>query len=472
MSRTYSLRAGFGMAEVNPWLGMPMEGLWQQEGCRTIHDDLFVRALAMDDGRGQALIVGFDLLFFERALADRYKASLHRALGLTPERILLNTSHTHAGPRITRWAYGGEADPAYLDKIEAGLLRAAAEAVRRLRSVRLEAGAGLTDMPVSRRVPRPDGKVYWGPYPPGEVCRALPFCFLRDRRDAVIALLFSVSCHPSMIHTPDISAEYPGAAMRRLNEHFRTGGALFLQGAGGDAKPCQIAAPECWRQGTWQDMEDAGRSVADALIRAAAAGLRPIAPELRAALIETRWPLAAVSGPAELEAIRDDGQTAEGRRAWARDCLHRLTRLGALPEAVGVLVHGLQIGRGLRLIGFEGELVGELGNLVLRRYRDGVTFPLGYTNGAQIYLPSSRQIPQGGYEVDNYWEYHWPAPLAGGTDGIVARAIRKLSQTGRFAVASGASSDHAVANVRKRIPHANPPGSVGVRARAKSARTR
>ena len=269
MTTANQMTAGFGLGEVNPPLGMPMEGLGQEGGCQTIHDDLFVRVLALAAGRQQVLLVGFDLLFFERPVIDRFKAALWRRFGLAPDRILLNNSHTHAGPRLTRWAYGGDADPVYLDKIEAALVQAADQALAGLKPVRLEAGMATTDVPVSRRKPGPDGLTQWAPYLGGEVCNALPFCLFRDRTDAVVCLLFSVSCHPSMIYSLDISADYPGTAVRQLNRHFQTSGALFLQGAGGDTKPRQIAEKEShWRHGTWGEVEAAGKAVAEAIVTA------------------------------------------------------------------------------------------------------------------------------------------------------------------------------------------------------------
>ena len=89
-----------------------------------------------------------------------------------------------------------------------------------------------------------------------------------------------------------------------------------------------------------------------------------------------------------------------------------------------------QLGRGLRLIGLEAEVTGELGNLILRHYAEGVTFPLGYTNGTQFYLPSDKQLAEGGYEAESAWEYHWPAPPAPGIDARLVAALESLKEHG------------------------------------------
>ena len=71
-----------------------------------------------------------------------------------------------------------------------------------------------------------------------------------------------------------------------------------------------------------------------------------------------------------------------------------------------------------------------LGLLILREFNRGVTFPLGYSNGCQIYLTTDAMLPEGGYEVDSYWEYHWPAPLAPGGEKVLEDALRQLRDCG------------------------------------------
>ena len=413
MKTPTALRAGFGQACVTPPLGMPMEGLGQQGGIQRIHDDLFVRALALAQGRRQALILGCDLLFFEGSDISRLKGAVGRRLDLTPNQIMLNCSHNHAGPRLTRWSYTGQADPAYLDEIEEAFVRAAGAAAGAMREVSLWAGMTTTDVPVCRRKIDADGRAQWAPTRAGITCNALPVCVLKDGDGKILSLLFSVSCHPSMIYFNEVSAEYPGAAIRRLNARLGTTGAFFLQGAGGDSKPRPVAvAEEHWRHGTWEEMEAVGEELAKAVAACVQSGLREVRPELQFASAVMAWPLQGTPAPSSFEAVAADSAEHEARRLWARDMLARLARRGELPHAIPVSLHALQLGKGLRLIGLDGELVGELGNLILRVYDGGVTFPMGYTDGTGVYLVSDRMVPQGGYEVDSYWEYHWPAPLA------------------------------------------------------------
>lgn len=424
------MQLGFGIAELNPPLGMPMEGLGQKGGIQTIHDDLHARALWFEQEGRRFVIVSLDLLFFERTVTDRLRGAVARLFDLKLNDILLNFTHTHAGPRCSEWSYSGKADPIYLDKVERAILAAVGQAATDLDEVECRAGATATNIPVSRRKIDANGIAQWAPSPKSEVCRHLPFAIFRKRDGAVKAVLFSVSCHPSMIYSNDVSAEYPGVAVRRLNAHFQTTGSVFLQGAAGDTKPRQIAAETKWRAATWDEMEAAGKEVADAVIAASSGTLTKIDLDLRIVSEETHWPLENPPAREHFQKLADNPEVSAYRRTWARDMMGRIDLFGKLPETVPMTLHGAQIGKGLRLVALECEMVGELGNLVLSEFNEGVTFPLGYTNGCAIYLPSDRQLPEHGYEVDSFWEYHWPSPLARGIDARLRRCVRELKKKG------------------------------------------
>lgn len=412
---------------------MEMEGLGQKQACHAIHDDLFVRALFLEQEDRQALLLSFDLLFFERAVVDRYKGALGRALALRPDQIFLNTTHTHTGPRMTRWQYGGAPDPLYLDQIESAAQQAAQEARIARKPVTIEAGTTQTMLPVNRRKIGPNGKAEWKPYRSGPIYDSLPFCLLKDADGHVVSVLFSVACHPSMIYEHVISAEYPGAAVRKLNEAFSTEGSIFLQGAAGDTKPRHVAdGEEAWRSGTWEQMEEAGREIADAVLTAAQGKLASVQPELKTLLTEAPWPLEPPPSADELKSIRDDPKTTPHRCLWANDMLLRLERVGWLPTDVPIGIHFLQLGTGLRIIGIEGEVLARLGLKIHKLYDKGITFVLGYTNGTQIYMPVSSELSEGGYEVDSYWEYHQPAPAAPGCEQPLLDAVKAAHDGGKI----------------------------------------
>ncbi len=228
--------------------------------------------------------MGFDLLFFSREEADRYKGAIGRKIDLAPSQILLNTSHTHTGPKVGSWIYDPPSDPLYLQQLEEAIVRAACQARDAAVDVTLWAGVTRTGLPLNRRLKQPDGEIAFAPNPDGPVCDALPVCLFKALDGQPVCLLFSVSCHPSTIGGFEISAEYPGVAMAQLDAHLGRTASLFLQGAGGDTKPRMVGqGRERWRAGNWDDVAAAGSMVArgghrGARGRAGAGRARPACP--------------------------------------------------------------------------------------------------------------------------------------------------------------------------------------------------
>jgi neutral ceramidase len=429
--------AGFARRTINPPPGTRMLG-WLDRDCKGeatgTHDDLCVRALYLRRDDEAALILAYDVVFFSREHADRLKAAVGRALDLLPRQILINCSHTHAGPSVATFGHHYDTAPdwAYLELIERETLAAAADARASARPATLHAGAGHTALPVSRRRLDASGTAQWAPDPDATVCHHLPVCLLRDDAGAPVCLLFSVSCHPSTVYGWEFSADYPGPACDRLDAYLGAPAAMFLQGFGGDTKAATIAetdpANPHWRGGTHADVEAAGEQVTREVIAVLDAGLTAVVPALRTALIEQHYPLA----PLPPRAVYEDAITSEVllRRLWGERQLRLLDRGLPLPVAAPILLHGITLGEGLRLVAIEGEPVGELALHLLARFPAGVTLPLGYSNGMGLYLPTSRMLPEGGYEVESYYEYGFPAPLAPGIEDVLDAGLAALRRCG------------------------------------------
>ena len=439
------MKAGYARQKITPPIGTPMLGFGgrdREKGCEGIHDDIHVHALFLTHGGVTAVILAYDLCFFSRAEADRIRGCVGRRLDLAPRQILLNSSHTHVGPGTAAdWGYNAyqAADNLYVDEVVAATIRAVESASSSAREATVWAGTTTTRVPLSRR--RPDGKggVEWRPYPDGETCNTLPVCLFKDSSGKPISLLYSVSCHPSTIKGWQISADYPGVANDVLNRHLGMGpcgGAMFLQGCGGDTKARIIgdhrddSGGPAWRSGTWDEVAKVGGEVAEQVITVLSSGMQRCAPGLACEEIEMDWPLGALPARTELEVKLAAKETCDLEKLWAGRQLEILKRRGALETTASILAQGFKIAAGVRMIGLEGEAVAGLGLQILGAYKDGITFPLGYIHGTRLYLPTEKMLKEKGYEVDSFYEYGFPAPLAPGFEAILRDTIAELKKRG------------------------------------------
>ncbi|HOF39145.1 MAG TPA: hypothetical protein PLD73_03660 [Candidatus Hydrogenedentes bacterium] len=436
-----TMLAGFAREDITPSLGTTMMGFGTRDmehGCTGVHDPIYTRALYLEHGGEAALIMGYDMCFLGREDADRFKGAVGRVMDLLPRQIFLNTSHNHVGPKAGTWYSAGYEAPDrdYLNQLEQATVKAALAARAQARPVNMRAGVTTSELPVNRRRRMPDGSIQNRPNPGGPTYNKLPIVLFEDPSGEVVCLLFSISCHPSMVSGWEISAEYPGAAMDRLDAHFGAPCSLFLQGVGGDAKPLVIGRDtESWIPGTWELMGEAGAIVAGEVLDAVGKGLAPVAPALASASEEMRWALEPAPGREFFEDIAanapEEGRARDVKFMWARKTLEDLERGLPLPTDVPLLLHGIQLGDQLRIIGIEGEALHGWGYFIEDFYgKKGVTIPLGYTDGQGMYLPLTEQLPEGGYEVISYWEYGYPSSLAPGMEEKVREALAALQNRG------------------------------------------
>ena len=96
-----------------------------------------------------------------------------------------------------------------------------------------------------------------------------------------------------------------------------------------------------------------------------------------------------------------------------------------------ILFQAFTFADGIRLIAIEGEPVAPFGRQIEEMFPAGsTTFPVGYSNGDGMYLPTTPMIGEGGYEVDSFWEYNVPTGLAPGVEEVVEEAVNRLKAAG------------------------------------------
>ena len=435
------MRAGFARECVTPPPGTTMMGFGSRDmarGCDGTHDDIFVRALYLEHEGEMALVMSYDMCFLGREEVDRYKGAIGRRLDMLPRQILMNTSHSHVGPSVGTWYSAGYECPdrLYLTDLERATVRAACHARDAAQDVTLWAGSTRSKLPMNRRRKMEHGGIENRPNPTGYAYDKLPFCLLKGSAGEPVCLLFSISAHPSMMSGWEISAEYPGVAMRLLDEHLGTDASLFLQGVGGDAKPEVIGrgGVDRWQTGTWELMEEAGAMVAGEVIEALGQGLSEVKPALGCASAEMAWAFEDAPPREEFEAIVDGTKPEERERSvrymWAQAQIEKLDRGDTLPTSVTLTAHGVKLGEGLRIVGIEGETVAPWGKFIEDFYDGGITFPLGYTDGTGLYLPVTSMLPEGGYEVVSSWEYGFVAQFKPGMEDAVRDALKELRDRG------------------------------------------
>src|SRR4051794_12150085 len=104
MSRAHgTLTAGVAETAITPPIGTPAIGTIQRS--RGVHDDLFARALVLDDRQARVAILSLDLVGTDFALADEARRAIRERTGITT--ALVHCTHNHSSPFTIPWSVLG-----------------------------------------------------------------------------------------------------------------------------------------------------------------------------------------------------------------------------------------------------------------------------------------------------------------------------------------------------------------------------
>lgn len=311
-------------------------------------DDLWARAVAFVFGEKAVVLVAVDTLGLSLRRADAIRRRVVKAappgIHLVPERVVVASTHTHAGPDTTG-IFGPDSlmpawDGAYLDRIEDQSVQAAITALSSLREARLFFAAGAC---AAECVVDPDPPHHTDPY-----------VGVLQARDAdsglALATIVSVANHPETLWARNslISSDFPHVLRERL-EKTLGGMALYVSADLGLMQTPTKDVPEGPER-----MEHIGNLYADAVLTAleAAVEVPPDAPvTLGHATIPTRLDNVSLYVAVQMD-------IAEGYKEylyWIED--HPLCGdLGCLDVSATVL----RLGDVVTLVTFPGEVVPEL----------------------------------------------------------------------------------------------------------------
>jgi neutral ceramidase len=419
------LQAGAARVVITPPVGVPLAGYFAAEGRREtaqeIHDDLYARALVLDDGHERVALVTVDLIGLGSDVLAEVRALVAREAGIAPDRLMLACTHTHSGPVPHAFPPSdllpGQPDAAYLQLLPRLIASAVLLAARRRRAARLGAGRGRCAININRREFLPDGTLrglpFLGKNPQGVTDREVAVLRVDEAESGrPLALLVNYACHPVVLG-PNlaISADFPGYTLSFLEGAFGGGTvALFANGAQGDQNP--LIHP-----GSDADAQRLGTILGAEALRVALE-IETRAPlRLSIATLHGELPLNPASEPARQRAFIEQLQAEYARfkaagdeeRAWDREmrlavAAYRLLTREQLPQPflpAEVMAWGLQgDGVSVGLVSEPAELFCAYGLQVRERSPFATTLIVGLANGFIGYVPTPEVYREGGYECE------------------------------------------------------------------------
>lgn len=402
--------AGFARLDITPFLGIAMGGSWKARGVQGVLDPLQVNAVAFGDGEQSALILSADLVGIYGRIDEMIQA-IAQATSLPEEAINLHCTHTHTGPSVAR-------SEEYAAFLKHRLCDAAVMALADRKPVVdvLCAETQTEGLTCVRRFKLSDGTVMTNPSGEwknmivdiaGENDESLRLVRILREGGKEIALV-NFQSHPDNIGGEYVSADFPGAMRRTLEELRPDVCSVFLQGCEG-----QMVA---FDRRTNTEKKSIQRATATG-VKLAQAVDRMYDSTVSTNAVGLSFGRKAVSLKTKKDSSRvpEAQQIIDWHNAGRDDLIHPIQKFANYIRAESNRILTLEKSGmeylhtqvcaiafcGVVFAGFPGEPFNELGKQVRRNSKFPFTCTLALSNGSPGYFPTAQGHAEGGYESYN-----------------------------------------------------------------------
>jgi neutral ceramidase len=228
-----ALKAGMAKVVITPPVGTQLSGYANRTDPSTgVFDDLYAKALVMDDGQTRIALVVCDLIGLGREMVAEIRELVTEQTGVRTEHTMITCTHTHCGPNLR------EAGDDYVSGLKSHIAGAVAAASNRLVPARIGVGTGTCHTASNRRHPdSPSGPYNLYRYPEGTMDPTVMVLRVEDLDGNILGAVTNYAAHPVAWGHRElmISRDYPGFALSVLEKVWGPDVvAVFLQGCCGN----------------------------------------------------------------------------------------------------------------------------------------------------------------------------------------------------------------------------------------------
>lgn len=412
-----SLRIGRAAVKITPPVGTPMGSSYGINVSEGVRDDLFAKAVVVEQNGTRAALVACDLISIREAIITETRKLIRSQTSLSPDQVIIAATHCHAGPQMHPLflkQVGGKAEQMgldYVQKLPSLIVEALKQAEADLQPAQLSAAVTCEESLVfNRRFLMKDGTVDMNPgrmnpdarRPVGEEDCAVSVIYFESPDFEPLATLVNYPLHVAISGGDHFSSDYPGVLSRALarvkGDQMVT---IFTNGTSGNINHIDVSRKRQLRGAA--ESARIGTILAGAVLKAYSK-LQPIeSVPLGAGTRKVDLPVETVSQAEVQKAFEVMSRYGKENappfhdvvRAWRTIDLSKLDGKPLQTE-----VQAITFGTDLALVGFPGDAFVEMGLGIKMHSPFPVTVVSEQSGSGSIsYVPNIRAFPEGGYEV-------------------------------------------------------------------------
>ncbi|MBR3837716.1 MAG: hypothetical protein IKJ74_06170 [Clostridia bacterium] len=424
-----AIRCGFGRQDITPPLGSPLVGYYRPRRAKGVISPLMIRAAMFEANGKKALVIAMDLCLMTKDLSAEIRTLAAERIGMDPDAILINLSHTHTGPLTNKdFASDTQADPNYIAMLKLRTVAAALEAESTLAPARLfYAKTTAEGISFIRRYRMKDGSTKTNPrtldpnidHPLGEPNEDLRLLKI-VREGAEDLYLVHFGTHADTVGGEYVCADYPGFVCSILESAIPQSRCMFLLGPQGDANHLNRLAENSGIVGKGKAEEDPakmatharymGRVIAGRILTVCDRAEEIPASEIRFGSLEVALPANRECSRLE-EALKvqeaylasydeKKGSSIQKLSGFNMSVpeARRIIRMKDAPDFYLYSVYALRIGDFV-FAGLPGEPFTEIGRKIYSHSPFETMMLCAQTNASCGYVGTEKAYDEGGYET-------------------------------------------------------------------------
>lgn len=424
------LKVGYASVNVNPSLGIAINGYYVPRFAKGFLDDITASALTFSLGKKKIVIINIDNCGLDNEHVELVSELIEKKTGINAGDVFISSTHSHTCPLTSigdAFVYDHEPVLKYRDFVTEKLLDVVTMSLENLKDAKM--GYAVAKAPdriaYIRRYKMKDGMTMTCPpvndpnidYPIGELDQRVNVLrFDREGDDSVVILNYGL--HADTVNGELISSDWVGWVRKTLDSALDGVKCLCVMGAQGDVGSTNVYPTSSDMNDTEISFDNEMKSpgMARFVGRALAGSVLQVYDKVNYVEVNTLKAMQKIlKVPANVpdakdlplakkykelhDAGRDDliPYKAMELTTVVAEAL-RMCRMENGPTHYDLVMSGLRIGP-VALIGIPGEPFTEIGVKIKDSDGFDLILPCGLTNGYGGYFPSKQAFSEGGYEA-------------------------------------------------------------------------
>ena len=410
------LEIGAASVKITPPLGIPMAGYYHERGAEKIHDDLYAKAIVIENDGMKVAIVSCDIIKVTSGMVEEVRNLVKKSIGINPDYVMIGATHSHTGPVILdeenkdkMRGKNSKIQDEYLSKLPGLIAESIIKANSALMPAKISVGLGHEEsISFNRRFFMTDGTVGWNPgkmnpniiKPAGPIDPDVFVLYAETTDGDPISTYVNFALHLDNVGGTEISADLPYTLSTILGkikgEKMVT---LFSQACSGNINHINVKSPE--KQNGHINAQRLGSVLSGEVIktytRLQSLDLNKISvkkeivklplPEISPDEVDEARIIAATYGTSEVAPFMDLVKSAKILDVYERK-----------GNPIDAEIQVFALGEKCAIVSLPGEVFTELGMYIKNRSPYPFTIITELTNNCIGYIPDRKAYIEGNYE--------------------------------------------------------------------------